>query len=44
MPLSAIDTGFVDYVLPTEAIAPKLEEIARSGQSQKGRSQSAGES
>ena len=44
MPLSAIGTGFVDYVLPPEAIATKIEQIARDGQDQKGGMQSAGES
>ena len=44
MPVSAIDTGFVDYILPPESIAEKLEEIARGDQNHKGGTQSAGES
>jgi chemotaxis response regulator CheB len=43
MPGSAIDTGFVDHILPPEAIAGKLEEIARGGERPKGETQSAGE-
>lgn len=34
MPQAAIDTGFVDYVLPAEAIAEKLNEIASSASSE----------
>lgn len=32
MPHSAIDTGFVDYVLPPQSIAARIEEIAKSFQ------------
>jgi hypothetical protein len=32
MPQPAINTGFVDYVLPAEAIASKVEEIMKGRQ------------
>jgi chemotaxis response regulator CheB len=28
MPLAAVETGYVDYVLPPDAIAGQLEKIA----------------